>query len=281
MTSLREITIVIKGAGEMASAVAWRLYMANFKRILMLEAACPLAVRRKVSFCEALHDGTQCVEGVTAIMADTVADIHATWAQGKIAVAADPRWHLLKEIRPGVVVDAILAKKNLGTRIKEAGLVIGLGPGFNAGKDVHMVIETNRGHDLGRIITAGFAQPNTGEPGGIAGFTGERVLRSPAAGHFKTERTIGDRVSANEVIGTVAEHPVSCRTGGVLRGLIRPETMVTKGMKVGDVDPRGRKQYCDTISEKARAIAGSVLEAILRKCSIADDHDYSHKGEPE
>ena len=268
MTKLNEITIIIKGAGEMASGVAWRLYMANFKHILMLETARPVAVRREVSYCEAVHDGSKTVEGVKAIAAGTVKDIHAAWAQGDIAVAADPQWHLLEKIQPQVVVDAILAKKNLGTRLKDAGLVVGLGPGFEAGKDVHMVIETNRGHDLGRIITFGFAEPNTGVPGEIAGIAGERVLRSPAEGSFNTRKAIGDLVVANEVIGVVAGHKVSSKIDGVLRGLIRPETLVTRGLKIGDVDPRGQRQYCATISEKARAIAGSVLEAILRKYNI-------------
>jgi xanthine dehydrogenase accessory factor len=268
MNSLSEIVIAIKGAGEMASGVAWRLYMANFKKILMLETAYPVAVRREVSFCEALHDASQIVEGVTAVAAVTVEDIHTAWAQSKIAVAADPQWLLLKTVRPAVVVDAILAKKNLGTRLKDAGLVIGLGPGFNAGKDVHLVIETNRGHDLGRIITAGFAEPNSGEPGAIAGFTSERVLRSPAEGHFKTGKAIGDLVTAGEIIGSVAGQSVSSKIDGVIRGLIRPQTKVTKGLKIGDVDPRGQRQYCNTISEKARAIAGSVLEVILRKHNV-------------
>jgi xanthine dehydrogenase accessory factor len=275
------MVIAIKGAGEMASAVAWRLYMANFKKILMLETAHPAAVRREVSFCEALHDESQTVEGVTAITAVTVEDIHAAWSQAKIAVAADPQWQLLKKIRPAVVVDAILAKKNLGTRLKDAGLVIGLGPGFNAGRDVHMVIETNRGHDLGKIITAGFAEPNTGEPGAIAGFTGERVLRSPAEGPCKTGRSIGDLVTAGEIIGSVAGHSVSSKIDGVIRGLIRPETKVTKGLKIGDVDPRGQRAYCNTISEKARAIAGSVLEAILRKYNVDRSEKQSPKDGPE
>lgn len=264
MNNLRELTIVIKGAGEMASAVAWRLYMANFKKILMLETANPLAVRREVSFCEALHDGSQSVEGVNAIAAASIEAIHTAWEQGRIAVAADPQWRLLEQVRPQVVVDAILAKKNLGTWMMDAELVIGLGPGFNAANDVHMVIETNRGHDLGRIITAGSAEANTGVPGAIAGFTEERVLRAPAGGKFKTTRSIGDFVVADEIIGTVAGQTVSSRINGVLRGLIRSETTVTRGLKIGDVDPRGQKQYCYTISEKARAIGGSVLEAVLR-----------------
>ena len=264
MTNLGELTIVIKGAGEMASAVAWRLYMANFKKILMLDVATPLAVRRKVSFCEALHDGIQTVEGVKAIMAGAIGGIHTAWAQGRIAVAADPKWLLPQQVRPKVVVDAILAKKNLGTRMKDAELVIGLGPGFTAGQDVHMVIETNRGHDLGRILTAGSAQANTGVPGAIAGLTEERVLRAPVAGLFETTRSIGDLIMTGDIIGTVAGQEISSRIEGVLRGLIRSETKVTRGLKIGDVDPRGQKQSCHTISEKARAIGGSVLEAVLR-----------------
>ena len=264
MANLRELTIVIKGAGEMASAVAWRLYMANFKKILMLETANPLAVRREVSFCEALHGGSQTVEGVKAVMADTIEDIDREWEQGRIAVAPDSQWLLLEQVRPEVVVDAILAKKNLGTRMTEADLVIGLGPGFTAGQDVHMVIETNRGHDLGRILTTGSAQANTGVPGAIAGYTRQRVLRAPVAGHFQTTRSIGDLVKAGGVIGTVAGQKVTSRLDGVLRGLIRSETKVIQGLKIGDVDPRGQAQFCYSNSEKARAIGGSVLEAVLR-----------------
>ena len=268
MTGLREITIAIKGAGEMASGVAWRLYMANFKKILMLETDYPVAVRREVSFCEAIHDGRKTVEGVMAFLADSVENIHTAWSQGYIAVVADPQWHLLGRFRPRIVVDAILAKKNLGTRLSDADLVIGLGPGFEAGNDVHMVIETNRGHDLGKIITSGSAEPNTGVPGAIAGFTGERLLRSPADGSFNADKSIGDVVSADEIIGTVGGQRVISRIDGVIRGLIRPHTRVIKGLKIGDIDPRGRREYCYTISEKARAIAGSVLEAILRKYTV-------------
>jgi len=187
MTNLREITIVIKGAGEMASAVAWRLYMANFKKILMLDVATPLAVRRKVSFCEALYDESQTVEGVKAIMAGAIGGIHTAWEQGRIAVAADPKWLLLQQVWPGMVVDAILAKKNLGTRMTDAELVIGLGPGFTAEKDVH---------DLGRILTTGSAQANTGVPGAIAGYarqyrrSGGNCRICPGAGIAVTGRRI-------------------------------------------------------------------------------------------
>jgi len=261
---LSERTIVIKGAGEMASAVAWRLYMANLKKILMLDTSDPLAVRRAVSFCEAVHDGHQTVEGVEAISVFEPADIYAAWERKQIAVAADPQWRLLKQLRPDLVVDAILAKKNLGTGMNEAALVIGLGPGFIAGSDVHLVIETNRGHNLGRIITQGAAEPNTGIPGNIAGFTEERVLRAPADGLFKARRSIGDMVKAEAIIGSVAGVTVYAPIGGVIRGLIRSDTDVSKGLKIGDIDPRGRKANCYTISDKARAIGGSVLEAVMR-----------------
>ena len=259
----------------MASGVAWRLYMANFKKILMLETAEPMAVRREVSFCEAVHDDSQTVEGVEAILASSVDDINTAWEHGKIAVAVDPSWHMLERISSQVVVDAILAKKNLGTRMAEADLVIGLGPGFCAGEDVHMVIETNRGHDLGKIITSGRAQANTGMPGEIAGYTEERVLRAPAAGIFKTTRSIGETVKAGEVVGTVGDNEVASRVDGVIRGLIRPNGEVAHGLKIGDIDPRGQTQNCYTISEKARAIGGSILEAVLRVFNIG-----GHSGPP-
>jgi len=264
MIDIRKLIIVIKGAGEMASAVAWRLYMANMQKILMLETDNPLAVRREVSFCEAVHDGQKTVENVEAVKVQGLADIHQVWERGNIAVASDPQWHLLEKIDSDLVVDAILAKRNLGTRKKEADLVIGLGPGFSAGNDVHMVIETNRGHNLGRIITAGSAEPNTGIPGSIGGFTEERVLRAPIEGQFIARRSIGDRVKADDIVGFVQEIEVHTNIGGVIRGLIRSDTLVTKGLKLGDIDPRGQQQYCFTISDKARAIGGSVLEALMR-----------------
>jgi len=264
LTQLRELTIVIKGAGEIASAVAWRLYMANMHKILMLETDNPLAVRREVSFCEAVHGGHKTVEKVDAVRVGELSDIFQDWEQGKIAVASDPRWRLLEKIRPDLVVDAILAKRNLGTRMQEADLVIGLGPGFSAGNDVHLVIETNRGHNLGRIITAGPAESNTGIPGIIGGFAEERVLRAPIDGKFKARRSIGDHVKANETIGFVQQTAIHATIGGVIRGLIRSDTSVTRGLKIGDVDPRGQASNCYTISDKSRAIGGAVLEAVMR-----------------
>jgi len=259
-----ELIVAIKGAGEMASAVAWRIYMSNIRRILMLETASPQAVRREVSFCEAVLDGCQTVEGVEACRTDNDTDIREAWRQKKIAVVVDPEWKMLDRFEPHVVIDAILAKKNLGTHMDEAPLVIGLGPGFVAGQDVHFVIETNRGHNLGRIMASGSAAPNTGVPGAIGGYTEERVLRAPCDGEFKARCAIGDRVKKGDTVATVAADAVQAKIDGVLRGLIRSSSHVSLGLKLGDIDPRGDVDYCHTISDKARAISGSVLEVILR-----------------
>jgi xanthine dehydrogenase accessory factor len=231
----------------------------------MMEIENPLAVRRKVSFCEAIHDGTACVEGISAIKVESPSGIKHAWTQNAIPVLVDPAWEAIKLLSPHVVIDAVIAKRNLGTRITEAPLVIGLGPGFTAGKDVHMAIETNRGHDLGRVILDGSPEPNTGIPGTIAGIAGERVLRAPCAGVFTSHLDIGSLVQKGDVVGHVDGQPVITIIDGVIRGLIRPRTLVTKGLKIGDVDPRGNPVYCNTISEKARALGGSVLEAILRQ----------------
>lgn len=261
---LPERVIALKGAGELASAVAHRLHRSGLQRLFLLETESPLAVRRGVCFSEAIHDGRKTVEGVTAIRASTPSACRRLWERGDLAVLVDPRWQSLREFQPDVVIDAILAKRNLGTSLAEAPLVIALGPGFTAGREVHCVIETNRGHDLGRIIAAGNAAPDTGIPGEIAGITAERLLRAPADGPFAALARIGDSVVAGQVVGQVGDAPVTARVGGVLRGLIRPQTPVTRGLKIGDVDPRGDAAACFTLSDKARAVAGSVLEAILQ-----------------
>ena len=256
--------VLIKGAGEMASAIAWRLYMAHMKRLCMLELPHPLAVRRDVSFCPAIEAGEAVVEGVTAARAADKTGVRTLWNEGKIAVVLGSDWKRFGALRPDVVVDAILAKRNLGTAIDEAPLVVALGPGFEAGRDAHLVIETDRGHDLARIIESGPSAPNTGVPGDIAGHSEARVIRAPAAGVFRSTRRIGDRVRRGEAIGKVDETPVVAGLDGVLRGLIGSGTRVPAGLKLGDVDPRGETRYCRTISDKARAISGSVLECVLR-----------------
>ena len=260
---VNELTILIRGAGEMASGVAHRLHRSRFK-ICMLEIPNPLAVRREVSFCEALYEGEKEIEGVRAKFISTPKEIPSVWKEEKIPLLVDPDG---KETRSffvfDVLIDAIIAKKNLGTQIKDAPLVIGLGPGFTAEKDVHIVIETNRGHHLGKMIVRGTAEPDTGIPGEIAGFTVERVLRTMKRGIFHPHRAIGDRVNKGSVVAVVDDYPVIAQVSGVVRGLLRDDVGVKKGMKVGDIDPRGKREHCFTISEKARAIGGGVLEAIL------------------
>jgi xanthine dehydrogenase accessory factor len=260
---LSDLKILIRGAGEMATGTAVRLHNSGFPSLLMTEIDRPLAVRRMVSFCEAVHEGSWVVEGVKAVAIGTPGHTAEAWSRGLIPVLVDSQNTSREMLKPDVLIDAILAKKNLGTEIADAPLVIGLGPGFRAGKDVHYVIETNRGHDLGRLISEGEAFPDTGTPGEIAGHTGLRVIRSPGNGVFESDARIGTVVEAGRVVGSVAGREVVAGLAGVLRGLIRPGTRVGTGLKIGDVDPRGKIDFCFTISEKARAIGGAVLEAIL------------------
>jgi xanthine dehydrogenase accessory factor len=259
---LNDLVILIRGAGEIASGVAHRLASCRFK-VCMTETSNPQAVRREVAFSEAIFDSEKEVEGLTAKMVESADHISEIWREGKIPILIDPEAKVKDFLKTDVLIDATLAKKNLGTKISDAPLVIGLGPGFHAGKDVHLVIETNRGHNLGRIIADGEAEPNTGIPGSIAGYTEERVIRAPKDGEFKALKKIGDGISANEKVGMIGNLEVRSRITGVIRGLIRDGTEVWKGMKLGDVDPRGIKDYCYTISDKARTISGGVLQAIV------------------
>ena len=261
--SIGELIVLIRGAGEMASGVAHRLHQSHFK-VCMLEIPRPIAVRREVSFCEAIYEGEKEVEGVRSKFISKPEEILSVWKDGKIPVLVDPDGEKTRRfIKPDVFLDAIMAKKNLGTHIKKAPLVIGLGPGFYAGKDVNIVIETNRGHDLGRLILKGTAEPDTGIPGNIGGYTLERVLRTMKKGIFHPQKSIGDRVSKGTVVAVVDDFPVIAKISGMVRGLIREGVQVRKVMKVGDIDPRGKRESCFTISDKARAIGGGVLEAIL------------------
>jgi xanthine dehydrogenase accessory factor len=260
---IEELVVLIRGAGEMASGVAHRLHQSHFK-ICMLEIPHPLAVRREVSFCEAVYEGEKAVEGVRAKFISAPKEIQSVWEEGKIPLLVDTDGKKARNfLEPDVLIDAIIAKKNLGTQMVDAPLVIGLGPGFTAGKDVHIVIETNRGHHLGKMILNGTAEPDTGIPGEIGGFTVERVLRTMKKGIFHAHKSIGDRVSKGSVVAVVDDFPVIAKISGMVRGLLRDGVEVRKGVKVGDIDPRGKRELCFTISDKARAIAGGVLEAIL------------------
>jgi len=259
---VRNLKVLIRGGGELASAVACRLAECHFS-VVMTEAPQPQAVRRKVSFCEAVYDGVQSVEGHTARLVSSAQQVYSAWDAGEMALVVDPEASISTTLKPHVVIDAIIAKKNLGTHITDAEMVIGLGIGFAAGKDTHVVIETNRGHNLGRIIRQGIAEPDTGNPGNIGGYTTERVMRAPCDGIIRTTKQIGDIVHAGEVVAYVEGQPVQVSIPGIIRGLLRDGTPVTKGLKAGDVDPRGDETYCHTISDKGRTISGGVLEAIL------------------
>jgi len=257
------LKVLIRGGGDLASGVAWRLHQSGF-RVAITEIAAPLAVRRKVAFCEAVYDGRSVVEGVKAVLVRSPEEVHRIWDQDGIPVLVDAKAACRHAIHPEVMVDAILAKRNLGTSITDASLVIALGPGFEAGKDAHFVVETQRGHYLGRLLASGSAAPNSGVPGPVKGIASDRVLRAPAAGTWRNTLEIGDRVKKGDLIGTVQGEALHAAIDGILRGLIRPGITVSKGLKIGDIDPRGERGHCFTISEKALAIAGGVLEGILR-----------------
>ncbi len=260
--SLNSLKVLIRGGGEQASAVAHRLHQSNF-RVVITEAPNPEAVRREVSFCEAVHEQEKTVEGVTARLVDSVDEIFAMRNKNIIPLMIDPEAKVKNTWKPDVIIDATMAKRNLGNSMSDARLVIGLGVGFSAGQNVHVVVETNRGHNLGRVIRTGAAEPDTGIPGEIMGYKAERVLRSPKAGVFITKHSIGDMVSAGDTIAEVDGAPINAAIAGVIRGLLRSGVTVPKGMKCGDVDPRGEKGNCISISDKGRAIGGGVLEAIL------------------
>jgi xanthine dehydrogenase accessory factor len=231
---------------------------------MITEVPEPMAVRRKVSFCEAVFDGVAEVEGVKGRLVHGPGQVAHIWERGEIPILVDPDCRACAAVGPEVLVDAILAKRNVGTTMQDAPLVIGIGPGFEAGRDCHFVVETNRGHHLGRLLLSGSAEPNTGLPGPVMGHTADRVLRAPAEGDWRSEMDIGHHVRPGDCIGTVEGVRVEAKIPGVIRGLIRHGVRVHEGMKIGDIDPRGRDEYCATISEKALAIAGGVLEGILR-----------------
>jgi xanthine dehydrogenase accessory factor len=256
--------ILIKGAGELASASAHRLFRCGF-RVVMTDLEQPTAVRRTVSFCAAIPDHEIEIEGVRGIGCRVEqADELPRFVGSAVPVFVDPRCRLREIWNPDVIIDARILKVNTDNKVHDASLMIGLGPGIDAGADVHFVIETNRGHDLGRIIGQGKASGDTGRPGDICGYTHERVLRSPASGFFHSRQTIGNLVEAGEVIGEVNGQKIVAGIAGVLRGLVLPGLAVTVNQKLGDVDPRGDPSSCYTLSDKARTISGSVLEIVVR-----------------
>ena len=255
--------VVIRGAGDIATGIALRLWRAGI-RVVMTDLEKPTAIRRTVAFSQAIVHGEAVVEDVTARRADGPGQALEHLERGVIPVLADPQGACIPALRPDGVVDAILAKRNLGTRVTDAPAVIGVGPGFTAGEDCHAVVETMRGHYLGRVLYRGSAQPNTGIPGLIGGFAGERVLRAPAEGTFHRLLDIGAQVKLGDVAAEVDGRPMVCTLDGVLRGILPEGTPVHKGMKAGDIDPRCEREHCYCASDKALAVGGGVLEAVLR-----------------
>jgi len=254
--------VVVKGGGDLGTGVAYRLKKAGFP-VVVLEQAAPTAIRRRVAFAQAVFDGTTTVERVTARLVQDVGQVERVLAQGEVPVLVNREGETLRLLRPRILVDATLCKRNPATRIGDAAFVVGLGPGFVVGVHAHAVVETQRGHYLGRVYWEGSAAPDTGEPGVIAGKSKTRVLRAPASGRFQGIKEIGDRVAEGDVVARVAGKPIRAPFDGVLRGLLADGLSVFEGMKVGDVDPRGIVEHCFAISDKALAVGGGVLEAIL------------------
>ena len=254
--------VLIKGAGDLATGTAVRLHRAGFS-VVMTDIAQPTAVRRTVAFSQCIYDGVAEVEGITARRAANGEEASAMLAAGEIPVLVDPEARILNELPFGAVVDAILAKRNLGTSLTDAPIVLALGPGFTAGVDCHGVVETMRGHDLGRLILEGSAIPNTGVPGDVGGYTRERIIRAPADGPFEPVARIGQKVELGDVVAKVNGVPVAAQLTGIVRGVLPAGIPVTKGMKSGDIDPRCEVRHCFTVSDKARAIGGGVLEGLL------------------
>ncbi len=256
--------VVVRGGGDLASGVAFRLFRAGF-RVIVTEIEQPTAVRRPVAFAEAVYAGETTVEGVTARRATSIDEAERLLEGEVIPVLIDPSAEGVRQLHPQAVVDAIMAKRNTGTSLSDASVVIGLGPGFTAGVDCHAVVETNRGHYLGRVITKGPASADTGVPGAIGGETERRILRAPATGIMQAKRPIGEFVRQGERVAEVGGEPVRSQLDGVLRGLLHDGLHVAQGTKLGDVDPRANPEHCFTISDKSMAIAGGVLEALMTR----------------
>ncbi len=252
----------MRGGGDLGSAVAYKLKRSGFN-VVIAEVEKPLVVRRTVSYAQAVIEGESSVEGITAERTSSLHDITKTLLANRIPVVVDPQLEMLEQLNPYTIIDSTMSKKNRGMTIGMAPFTLALGPGFTAGKDVDAVIETKRGHFLGQIIYTGQAIPNTGIPESVNGHGEERVLRAPCHGRVRHKREIGDTVKTGHIICFVDDIPVKAPFDGILRGLIMQGISVKKGLKIGDVDPRSCKEYCYSFTDKARTVAGGVLEAIL------------------
>ena len=257
----KHIRILIKGAGDLATGVATCLYHAGFP-IAMTEMPQPALVRRTVCFGSAVYESKIQVEEITAVKS-SFTELEDHLEQGYVSVLVDPNTTVLAQWSPVVLIDAIMAKVNTGIQINQAPLVIALGPGFYASRDCHLVIETNRGHNLGRIIKYGPAEPNTSIPGQVKGHTQLRVLRAPASGYLEPQVNIGDSLKQGDLIASIEGENIVAPFNGILRGLIHPSVPLTPGYKIGDLDPRCKLEHCFSISDKSLAIGGGVLQAVL------------------
>lgn len=256
--------MIIRGGGDIATGTIYALWSAGLIPIV-LEIAEPSAIRRQVAVCEAVYDGEKTVEGMKAVRTDGIDSAFEIIKEGNVPVLIDEIGESILKLKPDILIDCILAKRNINTKIDMAPLTIALGPGFTAGRDVHYVIETQRGHDLGRIISERSAAENTGIPGNIGGYTKERVIHSPSDGIITIVKDIGSFVEKGDVIAIVGDKRVYASISGLIRGMIKDGYCVHKGLKITDIDPR-REQYknCFTISDKARCIGGSVLELVCK-----------------
>ncbi len=265
MRKLPELIVLIRGGGEVASGIAYRLHLHQL-RVCLTEIAAPVAVTRGTTFSEAVFDGVKEIMGVKAeLVPAQQEEIHRVWQQGNMPVIIDPEASIKDRIKPDILVDAMMAKKKTDTRITDAPLVIGVGPGFYAGRDVHIVVESNHSHNLGRVIPEGEAEKNTGIPVEIGGLTKERVIWSPGAGIFTSDKEIGDPVIAGQVIGSVGDRPLKAPLNGMLRGLIRSGVKVSAGSKLIEVDQVHDSAVCNIITSKMMAIGEGVLQAIKLK----------------
>ncbi len=266
-SAFRHVRVLVRGSGDLGSGVVYRLHRAGFT-VFIAELAAPKFVRRAVAYGAAVYEGTVTVDGLVAQLIDGDSELDRALAAGAVPVFVDPQGQLIQRVRPHVVVDARMEKRALDTSLADARLVIGLGPGFEAGRDCHAVIETNRGHYLGRVIWKGCAESDTGVPGEIGGIAAQRVLRAPVSGFVKSVKAIGEGVAAGECVAEVSGVPVLAQHSGIVRGMIHPSIEVPAGTKIGDIDPRARPEHCFSISDKALAVGGGVLEALLASDTV-------------
>ena len=265
---LSRLIVLIRGGGEVASGIAHRLHRSHF-RVCLTEIANPLAVSRGTAFSEAVFDGVKTIEGVTAeLVSASSEEIYRVWRQGNIPIVVDPETSIKEKIQPDVLVDATMAKRNTGIKITDAPLVIGAGPGFYAGRDVHIVVETHNSNNLGRVILSGEAEKNTGTPLPVGGLTRERVIWASRAGVFTTDKEIGDSVVAHQIVGQEGDLPLEAPLDGILRGLMRDGVKIPKNAKLAEVDPINDRAVCFVIRDRVRAIGGGILEAIMLKFNI-------------